>query len=567
MTGTAANSESGADGGIRLGIRAKLFFAIGAVAAMTVVSAAVGQLSYVAVENRLASIARVSLPAMSNAKLLATESTSIAAAAPLLDAARNEAIRQRLLDDLNARSERLFSLIGLLDQAQDERVADLRARAEAMAEKMRELGAIVARRIELADARTRRVPEIARTHEEFLGAIEPMLAQAGAALRAQGGDLNRLAAESVAEVTDEASVNLIAVFEVRTDVTTLANTIGKAARALTVDEVVELAATFDEVAARVTTLLDRLRGQPDSDAAVASIERLVAIGTGDGSIFATREEELVNPLAGVRGSEMLADDASEIESELYALLQPIVTAARGRIGSAGEDLRFDVETGVRNLLIEGFAGYRSYLELTATGNLVAGILNEAANAQEPGRLPVLRERFETAHEAFGRQLAQLSSAEASRPTELIDRLTAFGAGADGVFAAREAELKAAADAAALLDQSRALAVELGKVVQDLVDEAQADTDRATGQAEDAIAQGRIWLLAIAATSIAGAVLIVWLYVGRVVAGRLQRLAEAMRGIARGNLDTPIPSGGRDEIAEMSRALGVFRDNALEVRAA
>src|SRR5262245_18471339 len=41
----------------------------------------------------------------------------------------------------------------------------------------------------------------------------------------------------------------------------------------------------------------------------------------------------------------------------------------------------------------------------------------------------------------------------------------------------------------------------------------------------------------------------------------------MLAIARGNLAAPIPAAGPDELGEMSRALGVFRDNAREIETA
>ncbi|MBX9847106.1 MAG: response regulator [Xanthobacteraceae bacterium] len=41
----------------------------------------------------------------------------------------------------------------------------------------------------------------------------------------------------------------------------------------------------------------------------------------------------------------------------------------------------------------------------------------------------------------------------------------------------------------------------------------------------------------------------------------------MLAIARGNLAAPIPAAGPDELGEMSRALGVFRDNAREIQTA
>jgi signal transduction histidine kinase/DNA-binding response OmpR family regulator/HAMP domain-containing protein len=74
------------------------------------------------------------------------------------------------------------------------------------------------------------------------------------------------------------------------------------------------------------------------------------------------------------------------------------------------------------------------------------------------------------------------------------------------------------------------------------------------------------LLAVAAVSLLVAVLVVWLYVQRNVVRRLTALSSSMQAIAAGELDIPLPAGGRDEIGQMAEALRVFRDTAVEVRA-
>ena len=60
-------------------------------------------------------------------------------------------------------------------------------------------------------------------------------------------------------------------------------------------------------------------------------------------------------------------------------------------------------------------------------------------------------------------------------------------------------------------------------------------------------------------------LIVWLYVQRDLLRRLAALSGSMLAVAGGNLRVPLPpAGGEDEIAEMTRALTVFRDTAVEI---
>ena len=72
------------------------------------------------------------------------------------------------------------------------------------------------------------------------------------------------------------------------------------------------------------------------------------------------------------------------------------------------------------------------------------------------------------------------------------------------------------------------------------------------------------LAAIVLLSLVSSGLIVWLYVDRNLLARLTALSDSMLAIARGDLQAPIPTGGRDEIARMAEALAVFRNTAVEV---
>ena len=78
-------------------------------------------------------------------------------------------------------------------------------------------------------------------------------------------------------------------------------------------------------------------------------------------------------------------------------------------------------------------------------------------------------------------------------------------------------------------------------------------------------QGRVLLAAISLISVAVATVAAWLLVGNGLVRPLTRLSERMRGMAGGDLETPVPGVGRDEIGELAEALEVFRQQALEVQ--
>lgn len=78
-------------------------------------------------------------------------------------------------------------------------------------------------------------------------------------------------------------------------------------------------------------------------------------------------------------------------------------------------------------------------------------------------------------------------------------------------------------------------------------------------ARKTIQKSRIWMLTMVAASMVLSILIVWLYVGRNMVGRITRLDASMRAIANGNLEEKVDVGGSDEIGAMARSLVSFRD--------
>jgi methyl-accepting chemotaxis protein len=560
--------SGGHSGAVRFGIRAKLFLAFGAVTATTVVASGVGLLSYTTVGDRLTGITSVNVPAISAASNLAEQSASVMAAAPLLDGAQDQEARRRLSGLLAAQLGRLSERIDELERQRGaEAVLELRRRAESMGGALRSLDQAVQRRLDLRAAREAALPELAAAHEAFLGALQPKVENASGNLVIQGNTLASFTGQSVSALTDEASVNLIALFEIRADITAAAAALTRVPRISTAEELARAREGFEQVAGRVEAALPILESRPDAEHAGELVGRLLDQGRGAGNVFDARAAELRGAAGQAAGSQRIAGAAAETEAQLHALIQPVVEAARGRIVTAGENLKYDTESAIQELLTNGLTQFRAYLELAAAGNLVAGLLNEAANTPDAARLPVLEERFEQALKRMGDQMSMLDDAQNAEIKRFGERLLSFGRGEASLFATRETELAALAEGAGVLDTARRLSGELATAVEGMVAEVKADTERSSREAISALESGRVWLVAIAVASIVGAGLIVWLYVGRVIVARLQRLSAAMRRVAEGDLGADIPLGGRDEISGMASALTVFRENAREVQAA
>src|SRR5437879_8840959 len=92
---------------IKIGIRGKMFVAIGAVAGLTLVAATVSGLYFSSIAGLLRDIADRELPLATNTFALATQAQAIASAAPALYNATSHEARKRELASLQEREKAL----------------------------------------------------------------------------------------------------------------------------------------------------------------------------------------------------------------------------------------------------------------------------------------------------------------------------------------------------------------------------------------------------------------------------------------------------------------------------
>ena len=212
------------------------------------------------------------------------------------------------------------------------------------------------------------------------------------------------------------------------------------------------------------------------------------------------------------------------------------------------------------------ARYRNLEGLRTDANTANQLLESAFSISSAPLLEPLRERFESAKGSIERNITALGGSPlqdeiAPLATQLLD----LGTGDDNGFDLLEQRLQLIQHQQDLLELNSDIALELVIDVNSLVDTARASADEATQASAQAIFTGRTLLLAISGVGVAGAVLISWLFVGRIIVRRIQLLSNWMLRMAGGDLEAQVELGGRDEVADMADALEVFRRHALEVQ--
>ncbi|HEX7969890.1 MAG TPA: methyl-accepting chemotaxis protein [Stellaceae bacterium] len=243
------------------------------------------------------------------------------------------------------------------------------------------------------------------------------------------------------------------------------------------------------------------------------------------------------------------------------------------LGPMIDDAVFDLAMALESRRLSGatdgqFTALQTMFDLRADSNLAWGVLTQAANTPSKDLLPPLRDRFNAAASHLDKALAVLKNENgAGALRAAVGDMLQDGRSDKNIFVLRQRELETIAAGEAGVAANRTLAVALEQQVDKLVERSEGAAKSAAANTETLISHGRIVLISIAVTSVLLAFVIGVFYVGTSVVRRLSVLRRSMSELAAGNLETAIPQGGSDEIAEMASALLVFRDTGRAARSA
>ena len=373
------------------------------------------------------------------------------------------------------------------------------------------------------------------------------------------------------------------------------NQVGEAQSVVNEDTVPELASAFGvaqhssalvDAAPRITTAISQEELDEISTSVAetnaAFLDELATLeesGTDTAAVQQLRSyaESLITNIDSIYIDKVQLSSLAIDKESLQAELATLRAQLDGIVVPALDDQFFFGMTGYRSLgrfpapreehlSEEQLMIYRHLTEIQANTNISTQLLATAFSLSDASQVEPLRERFEAAAGQIDESLLVLSgSAFHTELNELFSQLFILGLGDDGAFNLVDRELRLIARQAELLISNRVLAIQLLGEVDVVVSAARGRADEATLASENAILTGRTLLLAISILSVTGAILMAWLFVGRVLLRRLNQLSDWMLRMAEGDIETQVEIKGRDEVADMAAALEVFRRHALEVQ--
>ena len=260
------------------------------------------------------------------------------------------------------------------------------------------------------------------------------------------------------------------------------------------------------------------------------------------------------------------DEVVQLRDELSRTLGPAIDDQLFFTMTGYREMQEPPASRERHLSEDEVARYRHLSDLLANATHATQLLANAFNLSDAPLLGPLEERFRAVADGIERNLAALGAAANGLAVRApLTRLRELGLGLDNGFELRRQELALTQEQQKLLADNDDLIEQLATEVNGRVEAAGDNAAGAARVANQTIDTGKNVLLGLNVVSIVGAVLIAWLFVGKVLLGRIERLSARMRGMADGDLESAVDISGRDEVADMAHALEVFRRHALEVQ--
>jgi len=268
----------------------------------------------------------------------------------------------------------------------------------------------------------------------------------------------------------------------------------------------------------------------------------------------------------------LLGTALQLAAEVQNLLAPWVSVMDERIAQwrrIAQDASVSSERRVAadQEFEKSLAWFRALQSSEVLASSVSDLLQRAAAADNPNAANISGFRAQQALNELERLSDVLDPKLRSLMADTLNHLRPYAVGTGSVPALRRLELSLTEDATQLLGENADLSKHLTATVDSLVTGARKEINDANAAALSVVNFSTLAVIVAVVLSLVSSTLIVWLYVGRNLIARLRELSDRTFALAAGDLRSPLPPGGDDEIGRMAESLAVFRDTAVAMEEA
>jgi len=330
-------------------------------------------------------------------------------------------------------------------------------------------------------------------------------------------------------------------------------------------------AALDEQAIRLSLALAELERQQLAPEDLAVLQSTV----GEMLANLERQDRLVAQRLVLQGEFAAAVDAAlAAATGIVDLSETLVSNASSAINAVISNLYDMIEDAAAteavfqalDRLIESDVYLMERMvELRLRSSQMGLLLNQLQQSAAEGEIAAVEQLYVGHLRVVVRRVASISDPTRQEQAQALLAVLQASAAASGVFEQRRALVAIGADLGQLDQANRALVARVDSRVAGLIARIGRFTQAAAAEADAAsrTALATLVLALVASLLLSGG--IVWFYVRRRVARRLDALAGGMRRLAEGDLAVDVDTAGRDELAQMGRAIAYFRTEAVRKR--
>ncbi|MDR3467160.1 MAG: methyl-accepting chemotaxis protein [Xanthobacteraceae bacterium] len=304
---------------LRLGLKGNLFLALFAIAGMAIIISAAASVMLGRLGHTMADLGERDVPRLIASMELSTLSESMSAKGPALLAARDDAARAELAQNLkDTQAAALAKLNDITRLGGDKTVVSaLGETIKAIDDTVDSFGNAAKERLELLTARNKMYETLRATRTQYVKDAVPLLTQAQERLSAllRSSDFDTDTARAAADELNQ-MFGLVAVAN--------GMTADMMAAFAAVDDLDALQSSFDASRKRIDPLLKSLAGNKSAATLVDAATRLIALGQGKGSVFKLRQKEL----DAADYAQLILDETRKLNRGLDISVKQLVDGVR-----------------------------------------------------------------------------------------------------------------------------------------------------------------------------------------------------------------------------------------------
>jgi signal transduction histidine kinase/DNA-binding response OmpR family regulator len=313
-------------------IRARLYIALGFMAAITVVCSLIALYAFTIIGGTTTEIVSQSMPATVHSLRLAEETSGLVASAPQLMTAEDESRRSEIAEQIARRARNLSARIERLRMLDASMSTEIQAAQMAMAERIDALNQAVTERITISNQRQAMAFSIRKAHEELLQGITPAVDDANFELMTKSQGAENKAA------SNEAIESLRHLLEVQAEANLLAGLLIESSMVTESVRLQPLRELIDAARGRIETNLKALADPEQREKLIGLYDRLAAL-TGQDGIIALRARELQRQHAAQLAFAATQTEAVKLKQAVDSLVEQQGKSAQAVSARAAEQIR------------------------------------------------------------------------------------------------------------------------------------------------------------------------------------------------------------------------------------